>query len=51
MRGAGGLALQAARLPESASRLAAALGPLARLLARPSHIEAVEFAREVDRLF
>ncbi len=51
LRSAGGLALQAARLPESATRAAAALGPLSRLLARPSHIDAEEFGREVDRLF
>ena len=51
LRGAGGLALQAARLPESASRVVALVAPLTRLLARPTHITGEEFARELDRLF
>jgi predicted unusual protein kinase regulating ubiquinone biosynthesis (AarF/ABC1/UbiB family) len=52
LRGAGGLALQAAvRLPESTSRIVAALLPLTRLMAQPAHIGVAEFSRELDRIF
>ncbi|MBN8509486.1 MAG: AarF/ABC1/UbiB kinase family protein, partial [Burkholderiales bacterium] len=52
LRAAGGVALQAAvRVPESASRIVAAFGPLTRLLAQPAHVGVDEFGRELDRLF
>lgn len=51
LRGAGGLALQAARAPQSAAHTAAALMPLTRLLARETHIGADELGREIDRIF
>lgn len=52
LRGAGGLALQAAvRVPESATRIVGALLPLTRLMAQPAHIGVDEFGRELDRIF
>jgi len=51
LRSAGGLAMQAARLPDSTTRVAAAFLPLTRLLARPSHIGAAELSREIDAIF
>ncbi|MGL6112995.1 MAG: AarF/UbiB family protein [Rubrivivax sp.] len=51
LRGAGGLALQAVRLPESTTRIVAAFLPLTRLMAQPAHIGAGELSREVDRIF
>jgi len=51
LRGAGGLALQAVRLPESTTRVVAAFMPLTRLMAQPAHLGEAEFSREVDRIF
>ena len=51
LRGAGGLALQAVRLPESTTRIVAAFLPLTRLMAQPAHIGEAEFGRELDRIF
>ena len=51
LRGAGGLALKAVRLPESTTRIVAAFLPLTRLMAQPTHIGAQEFSHEVDRIF
>jgi predicted unusual protein kinase regulating ubiquinone biosynthesis (AarF/ABC1/UbiB family) len=51
LRSAGGLAMQAVRLPESATHMAAALLPLTRLLAREAHIGVDELAPEIDRIF
>jgi ubiquinone biosynthesis protein len=51
LRGAGGLAMQAARLPESATRVVAAVMPLTRLLAREAHIDAAALGVEIDRIF
>jgi ubiquinone biosynthesis protein len=51
LRGAGGLAMQAVRLPESTARIAAAFMPLTRLLAREAHIGEGEFSAEVERIF
>ena len=46
------MALQAAaRLPQSSARVLAAVLPLTRLMARPQHIGAAEFGRELDRIF
>jgi predicted unusual protein kinase regulating ubiquinone biosynthesis (AarF/ABC1/UbiB family) len=51
LRGAGELALQAMRAPEAAARLASAVLPLARLLARERHVAPEELGQEIDRLF
>jgi len=51
LQGAGGLAQQAAQLPESITRLTAAFVPLTRLLARASPIDGAELAREIDGIF
>ncbi|HMO48094.1 MAG TPA: AarF/UbiB family protein [Rubrivivax sp.] len=52
LRGASGLALQAAaQLPQSSARVLAAVLPLTRMLARPQHLDAAEFGRELDRIF
>ena len=52
LREAGGLALRSAlQLPQSASRIAAALIPLMRLVAQPAHIGEAELGRELDRIF
>jgi predicted unusual protein kinase regulating ubiquinone biosynthesis (AarF/ABC1/UbiB family) len=51
LRGAGGLALRAVRLPESTTRIVAAFMPLTRLMAQPTHIGVAELSREVDRIF
>lgn len=51
LRGAGGLARQAAALPASSARVVTAFIPMTRLLARPSHVGAEEFGAEVDRIF
>ena len=51
LRGAGDLALQAARLPESAARIAAVFMPLTRLMARKAHLDAAELGIEIDRIF
>jgi ubiquinone biosynthesis protein len=51
LRSAGGLALQAVRLPESTTRVVAAFMPLTRLMAQPAHLGQAEFSREVDRIF
>jgi hypothetical protein len=51
LRGAGGLALKAVRLPESTTRIVAAFLPLTRLMAQPTHIGAQELSHEVDRIF
>lgn len=50
-RGAGALALQAVRLPESTTRVVAAFMPLTRLMAQPTHIDEAQFGRELDRIF
>ena len=50
-RGAGALALQAVRLPESTARVVAAFMPLTRLMAQPAHIDEAQFGRELDRIF
>ena len=51
MRGAGALALQAVRLPDSTTRVVAAFMPLTRLMAQPVHIDEAQFGRELDRIF
>ena len=51
MRGAGTLALQAVRLPESTTRIVAAFLPLTRLMAQPAHIDEAQFGGELDRIF
>ena len=52
LRDAGGLALRSAvRLPQSTTRIVAALLPLTRLMAQPAHIGAAELGRELDRIF
>ncbi len=50
-RGAGALALQAVRLPESTARVVAAFMPLTRLMAQPTHLDEAQFSRELDRIF
>jgi predicted unusual protein kinase regulating ubiquinone biosynthesis (AarF/ABC1/UbiB family) len=52
LRGAGGLALQAAvRLPESTARVVGALLPLTRLMAQPAHLTEAQLGAELDRIF
>jgi len=51
VRGAGALALQAVRLPDSTTRVVAAFMPLTRLMAQPVHIDEAQFGRELDRIF
>jgi ubiquinone biosynthesis protein len=51
LRGTGGLTLTAARYPASTARVAAALLPVAGLLAREGHITSKELGGELDRLF
>jgi ubiquinone biosynthesis protein len=51
VRGAGALALQATRLPESTTRVVAAFMPLTRLMAQPVHIDEAKFGAELDRIF
>jgi ubiquinone biosynthesis protein len=51
LRGTSGLTLKAARFPESATRVAAALLPLIALAAREGHVTSEELGRELDRLF
>jgi ubiquinone biosynthesis protein len=51
LRSAGGLALKAARLPQSTARIVTAFMPLTRLMAQPAHLDEAEFGRELDRIF
>ena len=51
LRSAGGLALKAARLPQSTAQIVTAFMPLTRLMAQPAHLGEAEFGRELDRIF
>ncbi len=51
LRSAGGLTMQAVRLPVSTAKVVGAFVPLTRRLAGESHITGEEFGREVDQIF
>ncbi len=51
LRGAGGLALKAASLPQSTALVVAAFVPLTQLLARQAHISPGELGHEIDAIF